>query len=89
MKYGSSTWKCPKCNKEIVQNKYTWLMIDMLLHEIKIHYHCKFKHGIGYFTLRGIIKRWLILIPFGLINIITLILWLITYPFWILHELLG
>lgn len=88
MKIGNQEWTCSKCNQVITQNKYTWLIMEDLLFELKIHYHCKFKHKRGFFTSKGITKRLLLLLPFGIAQVIVLILWLITYPFWILHEII-
>jgi hypothetical protein len=77
------------CDETITQNHYTWLFIDSLLFDLKVHYHCKNEHGHGFYKTKGIIKRLLLLLPSVIANIFTFILWLITYPFWWIHELVS
>jgi len=89
MKIGKISHRCSICEREIIQNKYSWLLIDGLLFDFKIHLHYKIKHRERYFTVKGIIKRISFLIPFTILNVLGLILLVITYPFWALHELLG
>jgi len=89
VKIGRTSHKCSICNKEISQSKYSWLFIEYLLLDFKIHLHYKFKHKERYFTPKGIVKRVAMLIPFAIINILTLTVVMITYPFWIIHELLN
>jgi len=89
MKCGKTTWKCPICEKIVTQNHYTWLFIDSLLFDLRVHYHCKHVHGKKYFSTKGISKRLLFLIPSVIANTLTLILWGLTYPIWLLHESLG
>ena len=64
-------------------------LVGNRLFEEKVHYHCKNKHGHGFYKIKGIIKRLLFLIPSVLINIIALILWSLTYPFWWIHEFIS
>lgn len=89
MKSGVTTWHCTECNKDIVQNNYSWLFIDSLLFDISTYYHCKFKHGKTIGRTSVIAIRLLFFIPLAILNVITVILLLITYPFWALHEYLG
>jgi len=88
MKYGKTTWKC-SCGETVTHDNSSWLIINELLFKLKVHKHCRSKHLKRYYSNLGLLKAYIELILFGVVNVFTIIFWALTYPFWALHEFLG
>lgn len=84
----TSSMHCGICNK-IIKHKHRFFIIDELIFDLKKHYHYLFKHKIRYYNLKRILNMWLILTLLTPANVLLLGIKLITYPFWILHEIVD
>jgi len=79
--------QCSKCGETIeviVKNFLQDTIADFAL-DLKTHFHYK-KHNINYLSSKGLAKRFLWLFLALIIGCIIFPIWLITYPFWWIHE---
>jgi len=78
---------CKICNEEIFIESNNWLQniaSDAVL-VLKCHIHLK-THGKRLLTLEGIFRRIIIVILTFLLAFLVLPVWLVTLPFWWIHE---
>lgn len=80
--------RCKYCNEEVFvepKNVIQYMISDYVL-KLKCHIHWKQKHGLKYLTKKGLTKS-ILMCTLGMpLAVIVLIVWLITYPAWWLHE---
>lgn len=79
--------RCNLCGKEIV-TKGNWFN-QIFIHQLNdwaVEVHMRKEHG------RGWMKKWYLLLSVMeifagvLIQLVMLILWIVTLPFWVIHE---
>ncbi len=79
---------CGETIEVIPKNHLQELASDYFL-SLKTHFHYKKEHNTAYLKTKGVIKRVLKIFGCFLLGICLFPIWLITYPFWWIHELLS
>lgn len=79
--------RCGICGEKVefeTENTFLYLIADNIL-DLKTHFHYK-KHNKKYLKTKGVFKRLGILFAIFLLILILLPIYLITLPFWWIHE---
>jgi len=77
---------CTLCGKRMKKNIYPFSYMDEEIFHWWVFFHYLFKHGIGDWKVKTIIKHIFILILTISITAITAPIKLICLPFWLLYE---
>jgi hypothetical protein len=82
--------ECKYCEEKISIKSETfiqYLTSDYIL-RLKYHIHLK-KHNKKYLTIKGLIKSLIVFLLALIGTAMILPIWLITFPFWWLHEIIN
>jgi hypothetical protein len=80
--------RCRVCGEQIELEAHNAVQrfFQEIIFDLKLHFHYKSKHQYGFFTKKGLIKRVGALCLLLLIFIVVMPIFLITYPFWWIHD---